>query len=648
MSISAYAQQSVKGVITSALDRYPLVGAVVAVDGNAKLYAITDLDGQYSLSGVSSKDVLVITMMGYVTEKVSVGNKAVIDVALQEDATLLEETVIIGYGTVKKKDLTGSVASVNSDKLNETIATSVDQMLQGKVPGVQITANSGAPGAATSIRIRGASSINNTNEPLYIVDGVPFSGAGNEIGGFDWAGGTNGQNVVNPLSTISPSDIVSIDILKDASATAIYGANGANGVIIITTKRGTAGKMNITYDGYVTAQMITNKLDVMNLSEYATYQIGLCEDLGQTISDMYRDPSLLGKGTDWQDEIFRTAWMHSHSVSVTGGTEKIQVAASGGYTDQDGVIIGSDFSRFNARLNVDAQVLPWLKAGASLAFTHTDETITNNDGTDGVVLQALTMQPSIPVYSFDGSWAGPDTVNGASQYNPVWLALMKSNDYKRNRSMGNFYVSIDPIKNLNVRTEYAFDYSDNNKRCFIPTYTFGDYISSDINQIMQREDHSMYWVWKTFANYNKTFGTKHNFGAMIGYEMSRSQYNGIQIIKKNLSTDTITMITNDGENVSESGWAGEETMVSAFARANYNYASKYYITATIRADASSKFGPNHKWGYFPSTALAWRISEEEFFQDYKNIVNEFKLRGGYGQVGNSNIHRQPRSHMGGF
>ncbi len=636
-SLSLFAQNSVKGTVTSSADGYPITGAVVTVESNSSLYAITDLDGNYSIEGVSSDDVLTFSMMGYTSQSVKVGGRGVINAVLDEESTMLEETVVIGYGTVKKKDLTGSVASVNSDKLTETIATSVDQMLNGKVAGVQITQNSGAPGAATSIRIRGASSLNNSNEPLYIVDGIPFSGAGNEIGGFDWAGGTNGQTTVNPLSTISPSDIVSIDVLKDASATAIYGANGANGVIIITTKRGSAGKTNITYDGYVTAQMITNKLDMMNLSEYAEYQIGLCEDLGQTVSDMYKDPSLLGKGTDWQDEIFRTAWMHSHSVSVTGGTEKIQVAASGGYTKQDGVIIGSDFERFNGRINVDVNVLKWLKAGASLAFTHTSETITNNDGTDGVVLQALTMQPSVPVYDFDGNWAGPDTVNGASQYNPVWLALMKSNDYKRNRTMGSFYLSLDPIEGLNIRTEYSYDFSDNNNRCFIPTYSFGDYISSDINQIMQREDHSMYWIWKTYANYNKTFNHDHNFGAMVGYEMSKSQYNGSQLIKQNLSTDTLMIVTNDGDYVTNSGWAGEETMVSAFARVNYNYASRYYATATVRADASSKFGPNHKWGVFPSVALAWRISEEPFFKKAKDAMNEFKLRLGYGQVGNSNI-----------
>lgn len=634
--VSLMAQaKSVSGTVTAASDGKPLAGAAVTIEGKRSVYAITDADGKYAINAEIG-DVLIFTLMSYKELTLKVGTASVYDAALEDDSMYLEETVVIGYGTVKKKDLTGSVSSVRGEKLKETISPNVDKMLQGKVAGVQITSNSGAPGGASSIRVRGAGSINNPNEPLYIIDGMPFSGSGNEIAGFDWAGGTNGQTKVSPLSAISPSDIVSIDILKDASATAIYGANGANGVVIITTKRGSAGNVNITYDGYATAQMITKKLPMMNLREYAEYQIGLSTELNSSVEEEFKDPSLLGKGTDWQDEIFRTALMHSHSVSLTGGTEKMKVAASGGYTSQEGVIIGSGFERFNARINADAGIRKWLRAGASLAFTHTDEVITNNDGADGVILQALTMQPSIPVYDFDGKWAGPVSVSGASMWNPVWLALMKSNDYKRNRSLGNFYISIDPLKDLNIRLEYGFDYSDNNNSCFIPTYSFG-LISSETNQIMNRTDHSLYWIWKTYANYNHTWNKKHNFGAMAGFEMSRSTWSGSQIIKKNLSTDTIHIITNDGEFVSNAGWKDSQSMVSAFSRLNYNYDEKYYVTATMRADASSKFGANNKWGYFPSTALAWKISNEPFFRPAKKTVNELKLRAGYGMVGNSNI-----------
>ena len=627
-----FAQNKVTGTVTD--DIGPVIGASVMEKGTSN-GAITDLDGKYVIT-VKPGATLVFSSIGYASQEIVVGQQKTIDVHLSEDAEFLDEVVVVGYGTVKKRDLTGSVASVGGEKLRETIASNVDQMLQGKVSGVQITQNSGAPGGASSIRVRGASSINNTNEPLYIVDGIPFSGAGNQIGGFDWAGGTNGQNVVNPLSTISPTDIVSIDVLKDASATAIYGANGANGVIIITTKRGKAGQTNLSYDGYVTVQKITHKLPMMNLREYADYQTGLYDELNQSVSEIFKDPELLGAGTDWQDAVFRTALAHSHSINVTGGTEKLRVAASAGYTNQDGVIIGSSFTRYNGRINVDADIKDWLHAGASLAYTHTDEVITNNDGTDGVILQALTMMPSIPIYDFDGNWAGPDTVYGSSNWNPVWLAQMKSNDYKRNRSMGSIYLSIDPIKNLNIRTEFNFDNNDNNNRCFIPTYSFG-MLSSDTNQIMQREDHSLYFQSKTYANYNVTLGGSHNLGAMLGFEASKSQWSNSQIIKQKLSTDLVHIVTNDGTFVSNQGHLDGDTMASFFGRVNYNWKERYYVTATVRADGSSKFGPQNRWGIFPSTALAWRISEEPFWEDLKEAVNEFKLRLGYGQVGNSNI-----------
>lgn len=636
MSMQVYAQTiSVKGTVTSSADGQPIVGVFVGIRGNNTAGTTTDIDGKYSLDGVPSDATLFFSMLGYSEITLPVTGKSILDVIMDEEATSLDQVVVVGYGSMKKSDLTGSVSSVNSDVLKETISTSFDQMLQGKVAGVQITSNSGAPGAASSIRIRGASSINNSNEPLYIIDGIIFSGDGNEIGGFDWAGGTNGQNKVSPLSTIAPQDIVSIDILKDASATAIYGANGANGVVLITTKRGKVGAPVIAYDGYVAMQQIGNQLDMMDLSEYAQYVKEVGSFTGQNVDEAYGDPSILGKGTNWQDAIFRTAWMQSHQISLSGGSEKVQYAASGGYTDQDGVVTGSNFNRFNSRVNVDGTIRKWLKAGASLAFTHTDETITNNDGTDGVILQALTMSPSIPVYNFDGSWAGPESTNAASQYNPVWLAQMKTNSYKRDRTMGNFYLSFDFLKHLNFKTEYGFDYSNNRNSCFVPSYSFGIIEVKD-RQVMQRNDNSMYWNWRNYLTYDQHFGDKHHLIVMAGAEMSESSWEGNQLIKNGLTSNEIKMATADGNFVSNSGWKDASTMVSFFGRINYNLMERYLFTATVRGDASSKFGPNHKWGVFPSGAFAWRISNEPWLKESK-VISNLKLRLGYGMVGNSNI-----------
>ena len=338
LSSRVVAQETpVTGVILDDKNGAPIIGASVLVKGTS-VGTVSDLDGNFKIVPPAGKKVLVISSIGYKTQEVQAKPGQILKVTLEENTEVLDEVVVVGYGSMKKTDLTGSVASLSGDKLKESIVTNVDQMLQGRVAGVQVATNSGAPGAATSIRIRGASSINNTNEPLYIIDGIPMSGAGTTTAGFDWTGGSNGQNQVNPLASIAPSDIVSMDVLKDASATAIYGAAGANGVVIITTKRGKSGKANITYDGYVALQQRTGKLDMMNLREFAQYQKSLYDEgVMYNVDQAYLDPSLLGTGTDWQDEVTKDALMHSHNVSLTGGTDKTQYAASIGYTGQDGM-----------------------------------------------------------------------------------------------------------------------------------------------------------------------------------------------------------------------------------------------------------------------------------------------------------------------
>lgn len=579
----------------------------------------------------------MVSYVGYATQEVKLNGKTNLTIVLKEDSQVLEDVVVVGYGTQKKSDITGSVASLSEAQMKQSIVTNADQMLQGKVAGVQVTQNSGAPGGATSVRIRGASSLNSSNEPLYVIDGVPMSGS-SDIGGFDWMGGSNGQTKVNPLAAIAPSDIVSIDVLKDASACAIYGAAGANGVVLVTTRRGSAGHTNVTYDGYVAWQQVAKRLDMMDLREYALYQQQLLAEgvLNKgNFDSTYSDISLLGKGTDWQDEIFRTAFMQSHQVSVTGGNEKTVYAMSGGWMQQDGTIIGSDFSRFNTRFNIDNNFTKWLKIGGALAYTRTDETITRNDGSDGVIMQAMTMMPSVPVYDYDGNWAGPNTVNGASTWNPVALAMMTNNTLLRQKINGNFYVSADFLKHFTFRAEYAFDASQNQNKSFIPRYQFG-LVSNDINQMMQREDHNFFWMQKDYLTYNQTFNEKHDVTAMVGFEVSKGSWNGTQFIKNNFTSDNIHIMGSDGDFVSNTGWSDANSSASVFARVNYGFDNRYLLTATVRRDGSSKFGPKNKWGTFPSVALAWRLIQEKWLQDV-NWISNLKLRLGYGKVGNSNI-----------
>ncbi len=635
-ALGAAAQVSVTGIVQDKSGE-PLIGATVQEKGNTANGTATGIDGDFSLKVKSAKATLLVSYVGMKSQEVALDGRSEVTIVLQDDTELLDEVVVVGYGTQRKSDITGSVARISEDQMKQTIVTNADQMLQGKVAGVQVTQNSGAPGGATSIRIRGASSLNSSNEPLYVIDGVPMSGS-NSIGGFDWMGGSNGQTTVNPLAAIAPSDIVSIDVLKDASACAIYGAAGANGVVLVTTRRGSAGRSNITYDGYVAWQQVAKKLDMMDLREYATYQQQLLNDgvLNKgNFDSTYSDISLLGKGTDWQDEIFRTAFMQNHQISMTGGNDKTVYAMSGGWMQQDGTIIGSDFTRFNSRFNIDNNFTNWLKIGGALAYTRTDETITRQDGSDGVIMQAMTMMPSVPVRDFEGNWAGPNTVNGASTWNPVALALMTSNTLLRQKITGNFYLSADFLKHFTFRAEYAFDASQNQNKSFVPTYSFG-LVTNDVNQMMQREEHNFFWMQKDYITYNQKFLDKHDVTVMAGFEASKGSWNGTSLIKTNFSSNDIHVMVEDGTFKSNSGWADSNSSASVFARLNYAFDNRYLLTATIRRDGSSKFGANNKWGTFPSVALAWRAQQEKFLQDVSWLDN-LKLRLGYGKVGNSNI-----------
>lgn len=635
-SLIAAAQVPVKGLVVDESGD-PLIGVTVQEKGKSSNGTATDIEGKFTISVTNPNATLIFSYVGMETKSYPLKGETNVKITMKENSDLLDEVVVVGYGTQRKSDITGAVGSITEAQMKQSIVTNADQMLQGKVAGVQVTQNSGAPGGATSVRIRGASSLNSSNEPLYVIDGVPMSGS-NDIGGFDWMGGTNGQTKVNPLASIAPSDIVSIDVLKDASACAIYGAAGANGVVLVTTRRGSAGRTNITYDGYVAWQQVAKKLDMMDLRQYGEYQQQLRDEgilVGNNFDSTYSDLSLLGAGTDWQDEIFRTAFMTSHQVSVTGGNEKTVYAMSGGWMDQNGIIIGSDFNRFNSRFSIDNNFTKWLKIGGMLAYTRTDETITRNDGSDGVIMQAMTMMPSVPVRDFEGNWAGPNTVNGASTWNPVALALMTNNKLLRQKVNGNFYLNIDFLKHFTFRAEYAFDASQNQNKSFIPRYQFG-LVSNDINQMMQREDHNFYWMQKDYLTYSQTFLDKHDVTAMIGFEASKSSWNGTQIIKNNFTSDNIYIMGADGDFVSNNGWEDASTTASYFARVNYAFDSRYLLTATVRRDGSSKFGPKNKWGTFPSVAIAWRLSQEKFLQDVTWLSN-LKIRLGYGKVGNSNI-----------
>ena len=377
--------RTVSGTVVSEADGEPLIGVSVYLKGNTGKGVVTDLNGQYSLA-VPEGGTLVFSYVGYVSQEIKV-ESSVINVRLKEDSELLDEVVVVGYGTMKRSDLTGSVVSVGEDEIKQSVITSLDQALQGRAAGVQVTQNSGAPGGGISVSIRGINSLNG-NEPLYVIDGVPISG--------------NADNNTNALSSINPSDIVSMEILKDASATAIYGSRASNGVVMITTRQGQAGKTRISYEGYFGLQQLPKKLDVLNLREYAEYQNLRAEVIGFGAREEFADISLLGEGTDWQGEIFQTALMHNHQVNISGGNESTKYSISGGYVSQEGIAIGSDFDRFSMRVNMDNKITKWLSTGLRASVSRSTQHNTIDNG--NVIQTAIQQLPDTPARNPDGSW----------------------------------------------------------------------------------------------------------------------------------------------------------------------------------------------------------------------------------------------------
>jgi TonB-linked SusC/RagA family outer membrane protein len=634
IAVIGFGQKTITGTIVDA-DDLPLIGVNILIKENPDVGTLTDFDGKYSIT-VRRGQTLTFSYLGFKTQEIIVDNGNVIDVTLLQDAQIIDEIVVVGYGTSKKSDLTGSVSSISGEELRNSLTTNIDQALQGRIAGVQVTQNSGQPGGAASIRIRGANSLSLSNEPLYVVDGIPFQGDGAATAGFDWAGGENGQNRVNPLSTINPADIVSIDVLKDASATAIYGSRGANGVVIITTKRGKKGESRIAYNSWFGMQVIPQTLDMMDLRQYADYQAQIASDLGRQLNQRYLDPSLLGPGTDWQDEIFRQAGSQSHQLSISGGTDKTRYSISGGYFDQDGVVIGSNFDRISSRLNIDSEVKDWFSIGGSLGFAKTGERITLNSGGGGVIMSSLSMQPDVAVRDINGNYAGPNSGEVTASYNPVASALLRNNTLDRQRLMSNVYGNITLFEGLEFRSEIGFDNNHSINHAFHPTYKWGA-IENRENRLRQREENSFFWVNKNYLTYNTNITENQKITLLLGQEAQKSTYDGSDITVLNLPSNDIQIISQ-GEffGTNPGAWRGASSLLSYYTRLNYNLSERYLLTFTYRADASSNFGPGNKWGYFPSGSLAWRISEEGFLKE-SSFINNLKLRVGYGNSGNQSI-----------
>ena len=615
-SAAVNAQITVSGTVSDGSG--PIPGVNIIVKGT-KTTTVSNFDGTYSITGVPANATLSFSFIGYKTKEVAVANKNKIDITLEEDLNSLQEVVVIGYGTAKRGDLTGAISSVNSVAIAQSVPTTIDQVLQGRVAGVNIQANNGAPGSSSSVRIRGISSISGGNEPIYVIDGVVIDG-------------NTGSNNSNPLAGINPADVASVDILKDASATAIYGSRAGSGVIIITTKTGRKGELTMNFDSYVGWQEIPKQLQVLNLREYGTLK-NTRADLGIVQRDPYFiRPDLLGEGTNWQDELFTTAMMQSYNLSGSGGSDTTTYAFGMGYLDQEGVAIGSGFNRLNLRGVIDSQVKSFLKVGVNLAVYKTNQTNTFSDG--ALILTALKQTPNVAARNADGTFDGPDTTEFV-QNNPLGLALMRDNYNKNYGIRGNVYAEISFTKDLKLKTNYSIDYNFGNNYTFNPSYTFGALVN-EVREGSRTKSLSENWIWTNTLTYNKTFG-KHAVTALAAQEYVERNSDNLYGYRSGYITNGATDL-NAGDSTTARNSNGSFTgaLSSYFGRLFYSFDDKYLLTGTLRYDGSSQFAEENRWDWFPSAAFAWKISNESFLKENKTI-NNLKLRLGWGLVGNQNV-----------
>ena len=614
LPLIALAQQvEVFGTVTDAATGDEVIGATVKVKG-ASGGSITDLNGSYRLK-CEAGQTLEVSYVGYKSKQVT-ARAGRLDVSIEEDVNMLDQVVVVGYGVMKRSDLTGAVSSIDEKAIKQGVNTSMEQAMQGRIAGVQVTQNSGTPGGGISVQIRGINSLNG-NEPLYVVDGIAMSGQTSD-----------NQSV---LASINPSDITSIEVLKDASATAIYGSRASNGVVLVTTRRGQEGKPKLNYEGYVGWQSLPKRLEVMNLKEFAKFYNVRAEIYGYGRREELLDESLLTNGTDWQDELFNTAFMHNHQVGVSGGTKDMHYALSGGLLDQKGIGVGSSFKRVSFRANFDTNIMPWLQVGANAYYASTKQVVTFDE--NNVIQTALVQYPDMAAHSPDGSWDFGTNLEHNYNSNPLFEAEMRDNKRNGQQFDYNTFANITPLKGLVLRLEYGGSRSWGQSLFFQPNYqTAQQTIESELRRGNSK---NKYESFKQYLTYDFDITQGYHLQLMAGHESQEGEWYQGQMGRKGYITDAIKSIavgdaTTSTNNEQGADWAIE----SYYGRLNYNMLDRYLLTATLRADGSSSFGPDNRWGWFPSVALAWRLSNEKFMDFAQSWLSNAKLRLGWGLVGN--------------
>lgn len=624
------AQQQVTGRVTD-LAGEPLPGVNVLVKNTATGIS-TDANGNYSINVSDQNDVLIFSFIGYSSQEIKVNGRSRVDVALAEDVQNLDEVVVVGYGTVKKSDLTGAVTSISSEELKAVPVTTFDQALQGRAAGVQVVQATGAPGGGTNIRIRGTSSVNASSEPLYVIDGMLINNNNSEmsIGGRGPA--------INPLSTINPSDIESVEILKDASATAIYGSRAANGVILITTKRGKSGQASLNFETYYGVQEVTKQLDLLNATQFA--ELVNDANVNAGLAPVYADPGSFGEGTDWQDELFRQAPIANYQLSLAGGNDKTQYALGGGYFTQDGIVIGSQLDRYSFRSNVDTEVSERLKVGANLSYnrTITDGVLTGPGAVvQGVVYNALLFNPILPVY--DATRPGGYTFQHDRRdavANPIAEAKEYLATTVTSRILGTVFAQYEIVDNLSLRSSFGIDDLSTKSNTFGPNFLKRTENSMGEASISTLD--ALTWLNTNTLTYDKEINEDNSINALLGFEVQKFRNESVNAYAFGFpESRTGWHDIGAAENPQTTGNDEVEwSIMSYFSRINYSFKNRYLLTLTGRVDGSSKFAEGNKYGFFPSAAFAWRVSQEEFMSS-NNFIDDLKLRISYGQTGNQSI-----------
>lgn len=572
-------------------------------------YAKTDVNGNYSLKVANDQSILVFTYIGYDTQEIAINGRSSINITMNENVSSLDEIVVVGYGTQKKADLTGSVASVPLKDVRSLPVPDIGQAIQGRAAGVQVV-SAGSPGSNVTIRVRGTGTINNS-DPLIVVDGVPTD---------------------IPLNAISPDDIATMDILKDASATAIYGSRGANGVVQITTKKGVAGQGKLDFKVFTGVQNATSVVPLLNASEFAALHNDMMTNNGLPLNPAYVDPTSFKVSTDWLKELFRSAHMQSYAFAYSGGTEKSTYYVSGSVLNQDGLVINNNYKRYTAQFNSDHRAFDWLKFGNNI-------TLSNDKKSSGSINigKAMAALPVQPIYNADGSWSGPD---GQSSWygdvrNPIGEAKLNDNLTNGYNVLGNINAELTILPVLKFKSTAGIQAAFWDERNWSPKYDWKP-ISQPASTLRQQSNKSITYLWDNYLTYDAFFNTKHHLTVVVGSSAQNNRIDFINASKANFISDGAQQLDNGTTLPTAGGNASDWALFSIIGRANYTFDNRYLITATIRRDASSRFGDNNRWGTFPSASFKWRVSEESFFKK-SDQISDFSIRAGYGITGNQNI-----------